>query len=100
MKIVAVTACPTGIAHTYMAADALMKAAPKHNVQIKVETQGANGIINRITDKDIAKARFVIFAHDVAIKEPERFRKMKVLDVSTKDAMLNAAALLQAKRIP
>ncbi len=44
MKIVAVTACPTGIAHTYMAADALTKAAPKYNVQIKVETQGAMGI--------------------------------------------------------
>jgi len=41
----------------------------------------------------------VIFAHDVAIKEPERFRKIQVLDVSTKDAMLNATALLQARRV-
>ena len=46
MKIVAITACPTGIAHTYMAADALLKEAHKMNIQIKVETQGAMGIEN------------------------------------------------------
>jgi fructose-specific PTS system IIC-like component len=87
------------VAHTFLAAKSLEKAACVLGIKIKVETQGANGVINRITEKDIEKAKFVIFAHDVAIKEPERFRKIKVLDVTTKDAMLNAAALLQARRV-
>lgn len=96
--ILAVTSCPSGVAHTFLAAKSLEKAACALGIKIKVETQGANGIINRITEKDIARAKFVIFAHDVAIKKPERFRNMKVIDVSTKDAMLNATALLQARR--
>ncbi|MCG9599003.1 fructose-specific PTS transporter subunit EIIC [Vibrio sp. Isolate25] len=94
--ILAVTSCPSGVAHTFLAAKSLEKAAGAVGVKIKVETQGANGIINRITPADIEKAKVVIFAHDVAIKEPERFKKMRVIDVSTKDAMLNAAALVQA----
>jgi len=94
--ILAVTSCPSGVAHTFLAAKSLEKAAGAVGVKIKVETQGANGIINRITPADIEKAKLVIFAHDVAIKEPERFKKMRVIDVSTKDAMLNAAALVQA----
>ncbi|MBY8084296.1 fructose-specific PTS transporter subunit EIIC [Vibrio fluvialis] len=97
--ILAVTSCPSGVAHTFLAAKSLEKAACALGIKIKVETQGANGVINRITSKDIDNARFVIFAHDVAIKEPERFRKIKVLDVSTKDAMFNATALLKARRV-
>ncbi|HCJ4875396.1 fructose-specific PTS transporter subunit EIIC [Vibrio parahaemolyticus] len=97
--VLAVTSCPSGVAHTFLAAKSLEKAACALGIKIKVETQGANGVINRITEKDIEKAKFVIFAHDVAIKEPERFRKIKVLDVTTKDAMLNATALLQARRV-
>lgn len=97
--ILAVTSCPSGVAHTFLAAKSLEKAACALGIKIKVETQGANGVINRITSKDIDNARFVIFAHDVAIKEPERFRKIKVLDVSTKDAMFNAVALLKARRV-
>ncbi|PFG57844.1 PTS system IIA component (Fru family) /PTS system IIB component (Fru family) /PTS system IIC component (Fru family) [Vibrio sp. ES.051] len=95
--ILAVTSCPSGVAHTFLAAKSLEKAACALGIKIKVETQGANGVINRITEKDLTKAKFVIFAHDVAIKEPERFRKIKILDVSTKDAMLHAAALLQTR---
>ncbi|ANW24452.1 PTS fructose transporter subunit IIA [Vibrio coralliilyticus] len=96
--ILAVTSCPSGVAHTFLAAKSLEKAACALGVKIKVETQGANGITNRITPADIGKAKLVIFAHDVAIKDPERFKKMRVIDVSTKDAMLNAAALIQAKQ--
>lgn len=58
MKIVAVTACPTGIAHTYMAADALSKAAPKKGLQIKVETQGAMGIENPLLRSRYHARRF------------------------------------------
>ena len=54
MKIVAVTACPSGVAHTYMAAEALKKAGEKLGVEIKVETQGGIGIENVITEADLA----------------------------------------------
>ncbi|MEF3020911.1 fructose-specific PTS transporter subunit EIIC [Vibrio mimicus] len=97
-EILAVTSCPSGVAHTFLAAKSLEKAACLLGVKIKVETQGANGIINRITAKDVQRAKRVIFAHDVAIKEPERFKHIKVTDVTTKDAILNAAALVQMKR--
>jgi len=96
--ILAVTSCPSGVAHTFLAAKSLEKAAHSLGMKIKVETQGANGINNRITAEDVRRARVVIFAHDVAIKEPERFSKMKVVDVSTKDAMLSAMALLKSTR--
>jgi PTS system fructose-specific IIB component len=55
MKIIAVTACPTGIAHTYMAAEALQKAAAALGLKIKVETQGAMGMENSLTARDIAE---------------------------------------------
>ena len=97
--VLAVTSCPSGVAHTFLAAKSLEKAAYSMGVRIKVETQGANGISNRITELDIRRAKLVIFAHDVAIKEPERFKNISIIDVSTKDAMLNAAALMQSKRV-
>ncbi|EGU43446.1 PTS system, fructose-specific IIABC component [Vibrio ichthyoenteri ATCC 700023] len=96
-EVLAVTACPSGVAHTFLAAKSLEKAAYALGIKIKVETQGANGINNRITAKDVEKARFVIFAHDVAIKDPERFNHLKIIDVCTKDAMLSAAALIKSK---
>ena len=57
MKIVAVTACPTGIAHTYLAAESLEKNAKARGIEIKVETQGAIGIENKITLEDIEKEK-------------------------------------------
>ncbi|GAB2652161.1 fructose-specific PTS transporter subunit EIIC [Vibrio panuliri] len=96
--ILAVTSCPSGVAHTFLAAKSLEKAAHSLGIKIKVETQGANGVNNRITEADIKKARCVIFAHDVAINHPERFTNIKIIDVSTKDAMINAVALLQSTR--
>jgi fructose-specific PTS system IIC-like component len=95
--VLAVTSCPSGVAHTFLAAKSLEKAAQQLGVRIKVETQGANGIGNRITQKDIDHARLVIFAHDVAIKEVERFRGKKIVDVGTKDAMLNGQGLILRK---
>ncbi|MFQ2148428.1 PTS fructose transporter subunit EIIC [Aeromonas jandaei] len=92
--VLAITACPSGVAHTFLAAKSLQKAAAKQGIKIKVETQGANGIINRITAKDVANARCVIFAHDVAIKNRERFTDIEVIDVKTKEAIHNPEALL------
>ncbi len=82
------------MAHTFLAAKSLQKAAAKQGIKLKVETQGANGIINRITAKDVANARYVIFAHDVAIKNRERFTNIEVIDVKTKEAIHNPEALL------
>ena len=97
-NVVAITACAAGIAHTYMAAEALEQAGKDHNINIKVETQGADGINNRITSLDIKNAKLVIFAHDVAIKEPLRFTGKQILDITTKEAMYNAEVLLKSNK--
>ncbi|EHU0382356.1 PTS fructose transporter subunit IIC [Vibrio cholerae] len=94
--IVAVTCCPSGVAHTFMAAKALEKAGAAAGIKIKVETQGQNGIKNRITDLDIANAKLVILAHDIQVKDAHRFANAKVIECSTKEAMKKAAELIQA----
>ncbi|MDQ1883480.1 PTS fructose transporter subunit EIIC [Aeromonas salmonicida] len=92
--VLAITACPSGVAHTFLAAKSLQKAAAKAGIKLKVETQGANGIINRISAKDVANARCVILAHDVAIKNRERFANIEVIDVKTREAIHNPEGLL------
>ncbi|WP_000105922.1 fructose-specific PTS transporter subunit EIIC [Vibrio sp. RC586] len=94
--IVAVTCCPSGVAHTFMAAKALEKAGAAAGIKIKVETQGQNGIQNRITDLDVANAKLVILAHDIQVKDAHRFANAKVIECSTKEAMKKAAQLIQA----
>ncbi|WP_261817775.1 fructose-specific PTS transporter subunit EIIC [Vibrio gallicus] len=93
-EIVAVSCCPSGVAHTFMAAAALEKAAKAAGINIKVETQGQDGIQNRITAEDIRNAKKVILAHDIQVKESERFASLEQVECSTKDAIKNAAALL------
>ncbi|MGL5124246.1 MAG: PTS fructose transporter subunit EIIC [Fusobacteriaceae bacterium] len=93
-EVLAITSCPSGVAHTFLAAKALEKAAGKLGIKIKVETQGANGIVNRITKKDIENAKFIIYAHDVAIKEIDRFKNIKTIDVKTKVAIQNPEKLI------
>jgi fructose-specific PTS system IIC-like component len=94
--IVAVTCCPSGVAHTFMAAKALEKAGAAAGLKIKVETQGQNGIQNRITDLDVANAKLVILAHDIQVKDAHRFSNANVIECSTKKAMKNAATLVVA----
>ncbi|HCM1364198.1 TPA: PTS fructose transporter subunit IIC [Vibrio parahaemolyticus] len=94
--IVAVTCCPSGVAHTFMAAKALEKAGAAAGLKIKVETQGQNGIQNRITDLDVANAKLVVLAHDIQVKDAHRFAKANVVECSTKEAMRNAATLVKA----
>jgi fructose-specific phosphotransferase system IIB component len=89
MKIVAVTACPTGIAHTYMAAEQLEKTAKSLGHQIKVETQGAMGIENELTEADIKQSDWVIFAVDIAVEQSERFTGRKQLQVPVQEAIKN-----------
>jgi fructose-specific PTS system IIC-like component len=93
--IVAVSCCPSGVAHTFMAAKALEKAGAAAGLKVKVETQGQNGIKNRITDLDVANARLVILAHDIQVKDMQRFANANVVECSTKEAMKNAAALIK-----
>ncbi|MBU3182943.1 PTS fructose transporter subunit IIABC [Clostridium psychrophilum] len=78
--VLAVTACPTGIAHTYMAADALKNKAKEMGVDIKVETNGATGVKNRLTDDEIEKATGIIVAADKQV-EMARFNGKKVVIV-------------------
>lgn len=93
MKIVAVTACPTGIAHTYMAAEQLEKTAKALGHEIKVETQGAMGIENELTSSDIKQAQVVIFATDIDVEKKERFDGLRVLHVPVKDAIKDTKAI-------
>jgi len=93
MKIVAVTACATGIAHTYMAAEQLDKAAKALGHEIKVETQGALGIENELSDSDISNAQAVIFAADIEVEKRERFGKMKIIQVPVREAIKNPGSI-------
>ena len=93
MNIIAVTACPTGIAHTYMAAEQLEKTAKSLGHTIKVETQGAMGIENELSPADIAGAAAIIIAADIALEFPERFDNLRKLTVSVQDAIRNPAAI-------
>lgn len=94
MKIVGVTACPTGIAHTYMAAEQLEKAAKAAGHQIKVETQGSMGIENELSAADVKGADVVIFAVDIEVEKKERFEGKKVIKVGVTEAIKNPNGVL------
>lgn len=94
MKIVAVTACPTGIAHTYMAADALHKTAQKMQIQIKVETQGAMGIENQLNATDISRADLVLIASDIEIEQRARFNGCKIKCVTIEEILTDVGNVL------
>ncbi|MFC6067775.1 PTS fructose transporter subunit IIABC [Streptomyces ochraceiscleroticus] len=92
-KIVAVTSCPTGIAHTYMAAESLTKAGEDAGVELVVETQGSAGF-TRLDPALIAAADGVIFAHDVEVRDRERFAGKPVVDVGVKAGINRPAELI------
>ncbi len=89
MKIVAVTACPTGIAHTYMAAEQLEKTAKALGHTIKVETQGAMGIENELSKADIQQADVIVFAADIEVEQRERFAGKRIVETAVQDAIKN-----------
>jgi len=94
MKILAITACPTGIAHTYMAAECLERTGTQLGHQIKVETQGAMGIENRLTAADIQGADALILAADIPVQDRERFASIpRVLEVPVQLAIRNPAEI-------
>lgn len=94
MKIVAITACPTGVAHTYMAAEQLEKTAKAAGHSIHVETQGAMGIENEIPASTLRDADVAIFAVDIEVEKRERFDGKKIVQVSVTEAIKNPAGVL------
>lgn len=95
MNILAVTACPAGVAHTYMAKKALEKKAKKMGYKIKVETQGSMGTENEINSKDLEKADLVILAVDTKIEKANRFDNKIVYEVPVADAVKNASKVIK-----
>jgi fructose-specific phosphotransferase system IIB component len=85
-KIVGVCACPAGIAHTYMAAESLEICGKQRGYVVKIETNGASGVENALTEEDIKAADYVIIASDTRV-EMERFRGKKLIAISVSDAI-------------
>ncbi|MCT7790878.1 MAG: fructose PTS transporter subunit IIB [Lactobacillus crispatus] len=94
-KLIAVTACAMGVAHTYMAEKALINAAKKMGVLIKVETQGATGIGHELTPKDIQIGEAVIFATDTQVRDKEKFDGKKILSVQVSDPIKDGEKVIQ-----
>ncbi|MFA0438663.1 PTS 2-O-a-mannosyl-D-glycerate transporter subunit IIABC [Vibrio sp. 10N.286.49.C2] len=92
--IVCVTACPAGIAHTYMAAEYLEKTGKKLGFNVHVEKQGANGIEDRLTADQLNNATAVVFAAEVAIKEVERFNGIPRIEVPVAEPIKHAERIL------
>lgn len=94
MKILAITSCPNGIAHTYMAAENLQKAAAKLGIEMKVETQGSIGVENQLTEQDIREADGIIIAADKTVVK-DRFVGKKLLVVGVQDGIRRPEELIQ-----
>ena len=92
-KILAVTSCPTGIAHTYMAAEGIEKAAKAKNCFVKIETRGSGGAKNVLTDQEIADADCIIVAADAKVPM-ERFDGKKVIECQVSDGISKADQLI------
>ncbi len=94
IKLLAVTSCPTGIAHTYMAAEGIEKAAKAKGCFIKVETRGSGGAKNMLTDKEIAEADCIIVAADAQVPM-DRFDGKKVIERQVSDGINKADELIE-----
>ncbi len=95
MNVVVVTACPTGIAHTYMAAEQLEKTAQALGHKIKIETQGAMGIENELSAEDVREADVVIFAVGIEVEQRDRFNGKKIVEVEVQEAIKNPKAVFE-----
>lgn len=93
MKIVGVTACTAGIAHTYIVAQKIQDAAEAAGHQCKIETQGTIGADNVLTPEEIVEADVVIIAHDIAVNK-DRFKDKKVVDIPISTAMKSPKSLI------
>lgn len=94
MKIIGITACPTGIAHTYMAQECLERECKKRGLDVKIETQGGLGIENELTEEDVESADVVILAVSVTIEGEERFEGKKIINTDVDEAISNVKDLV------
>lgn len=96
-KIVGICACPVGIAHTYMAADAIEAAVKKLGYKSKVETQGSTGIEEKLSAKDLEEADLVIIATAVKLQEEDRLNGFedKTVRVTLKDAITKSKEIIE-----
>lgn len=94
MKIIGITACPTGIAHTYMAQECLERECKKRGFEVKIETQGGLGIENELTEEDVASADVVILAVSVVIEGEERFEGKPVINTDVDEAISKVTGLV------
>ena len=95
MKIVGITSCTCGIAHTYMAREKLLETGKKLGWSVKIETQGSGGIEFALTDQDIQEADCVLLATDVAVSGTERFKGKPVVKVPVSTAIKSPEHLLK-----
>ncbi len=95
MKIIGVTSCIAGLAHTPMAARALEKAGKKLSHNVKIEQQGAMGKINKLSDSDIKEAEVVIIAADKVIEGEERFKDKIIVKVKLGQCVTSAEAVIK-----
>lgn len=94
MKVVGITACTAGIAHTYIVAEKIQKAAEEAGCTCKIETQGTIGTQNELTPDDIANCDVVIVAHDIQVHGMDRFEGKPVVDIPITVAMKNPKSLI------
>lgn len=94
-KIIALCACPMGLAHTFMAAEAIRKAAVEMGYDVKIETQGADGIKNELTAADIQEAVFIIHAVAVTPLGMERFEGCEVYEVGLQEVIKNPKGIIK-----
>ena len=94
MKIVGITACPTGIAHTYMAQEALEKECRRRCYDVKIETQGSIGIENELSQDEIDEADVIILAVAVMVEGEERFEDKEVFNADVNDAISKPSVVI------
>ncbi|AVN64924.1 PTS fructose transporter subunit IIABC [Mesoplasma florum] len=93
--VIGITACPTGIAHTYLAEEKLIEYATELGLSVKIETQGRRGTENKLTQEDVDNAKVIILAHDKNLQGMGRFGGKQVIDTTTKDAIFNGKQLIE-----
>lgn len=87
MKIVGISACTSGIAHTYIAKEKLIKAGQEFGYKVRIETQGTIGTEDELTKEEIMEADLVIIAADIKISGKERFKGKKIIEIPTNIAI-------------
>lgn len=94
-KLVGLCACTMGLAHTFMAAEALERAAKEKGYEVKIETQGSDGIKNRLSPKDIAEADIIIHAIAITPDGMDRFEGYDVYEIGLQDAIKNSKGIIE-----